>query len=171
MGGLHSSIDDAMGGSLDVSSNNYASSKIMDELYAIDSDESSDDEAQDDGNGADIFEPVTGLTHTLKTESTTSGHRRGYNSKRVVSKESSTWSKVQLNMDDQELRLKQLQNHINAIEITITGLTNMSRETLEINKELAHHQDRRYEDERNGKASLPFKSRHRNGAVLDLPEK
>ena len=29
-----------------------ASSKIMDELYAIDSD-NSDDEAQDDGNGAD----------------------------------------------------------------------------------------------------------------------
>ena len=49
-------------------------------------------------------------------------------------------------MDDQELRLKQLQNHINAIEITITGLTNMS--STRINKELAHHQDRRYEDER-----------------------
>jgi hypothetical protein len=170
--GLHSSIDDARGGGLDGSSKDYASDKIMDELYAITSDESSDDDEEDDGDGPDIFEPVTQLEHKLKTESTTSGHRKGYNSKRDAAKESSTWSKVQLNMADQELRLKQLQNHINAIEITITGLTNMSRETLEINQELAHHQDRRYEDERSGKeTSLPFKNRRRNGAVLNIPEK
>ena len=113
-------------GSLDVSGNNYASSKIRYYMLLIAMKVVMKRKMMATGL---IYLNSDGLTHTLKTESTTSGHRRGYNSKRVVQRKV-RWSKVQLNMDDQELRLKQLQNHINAIEITITGLTNMSRETL-----------------------------------------
>ena len=64
-------------------------------------------------------------------------HNRGHGNH--VREDSMKWTKMQHNMEDQEFRLNQLQNHINAVEITISGLMKMSRETLEINKELVHH--------------------------------
>ena len=64
-------------------------------------------------------------------------HNRGHGNH--VREDSMKWTKMQHNMEDQEFRLNQLQNHINAVEITISGLMKMSRETLQINKELVHH--------------------------------
>ena len=57
-------------------------------------------------------------------------HNRGHGNH--VREDSMKWTKMQHNMEDQEFRLNQLQNHINAVEITISGLMKMSRETLQI---------------------------------------
>ena len=190
--GLYSNVSHATGSSVNT---NYNSLMADDS----DSDSSSSDDVGFMGNdGDEIYDTAGTFFSNLNDEQTAvpvdlygnplrkaaaageDDHRRRHHHHGAhydkIREDGTKWTKMQHNMEDQAFRLNQLQNHINAVEITISGLMKMSRETLMINKELIHHHNITSHDKGSSRDSLLVNGstkssnhrRRRKGGMLDV---